>query len=93
MHDADGTRRQVQRALLTLILRKHPAPMTFPQLFRELLDDSPEDSGGYALACAVRDLVMVDLLHCDGIFVLPTRAALHLAQLETGPGYSEGTPR
>lgn len=69
--------RKVQRALLALILREHPTQMTFPDLARELFDDPDDFLAGDALARAVRDLAAIGLLQSNGLFVLPTRAALH----------------
>lgn len=76
--------RDVQRQVLTVILREHPRPLTLSMLGRELLEDRSDLSADCALARAVRDLAVVGLLYSDGLFLLPTRPALHFARLEMG---------
>lgn len=71
----------VQRAVLALVLAEHPTQMTFPELARELFDDPDDFLAGDALARAVRDLAAIGLLHSNGLFVLPTRAALRFHDL------------
>lgn len=74
--------RQLQRMILALVLHEHPREMTILGLAAALLDDSEDAAAGYALFCAVRDLVLADLLYSTGILIAPTRAALHLKWLE-----------
>ncbi len=50
--------RKMRRQLLALILREYPAPMKFPKLAGELLENPDDMATGIALARAVRDLVM-----------------------------------
>jgi hypothetical protein len=77
-----ATDRQLRRAVFVAVLRAHPAALTFGQLARQLPID-PEDSlTAYALACAVRELVMDGLLQGDGLHVVPTQAALFFAGFE-----------
>lgn len=52
------------------------------QLARELFADQHDFLAGYALACAVRELVMDGLLQSDGLHVAPTNAALFFAGME-----------
>lgn len=76
MHD-HGTPSGVatQRAVLSLVLDAHPKPVTIPDLAREI-------NAGHAVEVAVRDLVGVGLLECNGITVRPSAAALHFDDLE-----------
>ncbi len=62
-----------QGAVLALVLSEHPAVLAVYEIVRELGDGEAEQ--------AVRDLVGVGLLRCEGASVLPTRAALHFDQL------------
>jgi predicted transcriptional regulator len=59
----------VQRAVLSLALDAHPKSLTIPQLAREI-------DRGDAVERAVRDLVAVGLLECQGMSVEPTLATL-----------------
>ena len=73
---------RTERAVLALVLAEHPAQLSVLELARELCE-SPEDfAEGDAVERAVRDLVGVGLLHRQGGFVLPTRAALHFDRLD-----------
>jgi hypothetical protein len=71
----------MQRAVLALVLRQHPELLTFPGLARALFDRPYSFAADYALARAVRDLVGEELLHSNGLYVMPTRAARHFARL------------
>jgi hypothetical protein len=71
---------KAQRIVLDLVLAEHPAQLSICELAREINqggDFAAED----AVERAVRDLVGVGVLRCQGAAVLPTRAALHLDQL------------
>ena len=91
MQDDDTQRRELspaeqdartEGALLALVLAEHPTQLTVFDLTRELCE-SPEDfAEGDAVERAVRDLVGAGLLHCQGGFVLPTRAALRFDRLD-----------
>jgi hypothetical protein len=63
-----------QGAVLALVLSEHPAVLAVYEIVRELGDDGEAEQ-------ALRDLVGVGLLRCEGASVLPTRAALHFDQL------------
>jgi hypothetical protein len=65
----------VQRAVLSLALAAHPKSLTIPGLSREI-------DQGDAVEHAVRELVGVGLLDCDGITIRPSAAALHSERLE-----------
>ena len=72
---------QMQRVVLAVILREHPVLLTFPALAEELFANPGDLVAGYALARAVRDLVVEGLLHSNGFLVLPSRAALCFERL------------
>lgn len=82
------TDREMQRVVLTVILREYPVLLTFPALVCELLENPSDLIGGMALARAVRDLVEAGLLHSNGHLVLPSRPALHVKRLNGGDGYA-----
>jgi hypothetical protein len=64
----------VERAVLGLVLDAHPESLTIPEIARQI--------GGDAVESAVRDLVGVGLLDCEGVLIRPTAAALHFERLE-----------
>jgi hypothetical protein len=70
------------RAILAFLLYKHPDRLTIPGLSRGL-----NEGGGFnddnSVERAVRELVGVGLLKCDGAYVVPTRAALFFDALES----------
>lgn len=63
------------------LLDVHPSQLTTLELIRELGGEAPEFAERDAIERAVRDLSGVGLLHRNGEFVVPTRAALRLCQL------------
>ncbi len=64
----------VERAVLGLVLDAHPKSLTIPEIARRI--------GGDAVESAVRDLVGVGLLECQGDSIQPTAAALRFGALE-----------
>jgi hypothetical protein len=84
MHDQPSPRsteredERTQSAVLSLVLNEHPAQLTICEVAREVTVDE-----GDAPERAVRDLVGVGLLRCEGASVLPTRAALHFDRLSS----------
>jgi hypothetical protein len=73
---------KTERVVLALLLEEHPGQLTIPELSRTLNADPGFDTDD-AVERAVRELVGAGLLHCEGAFIVPTRAALYFAQLET----------
>lgn len=71
-----------QRLVLKLLLEKHPAKLTIPEVAQALYAEPGVGPDGDVVERAICDLVGADLLHCRGRFVLPTRATLHFAGLE-----------
>jgi hypothetical protein len=73
--------------VLAFVLAEHPDQLTVSELARELSKGSNSFAESDAIECAVRDLVGSGLLHCNGEFVLPTRAALRFDRIgPTGHG-------
>jgi hypothetical protein len=56
--------------------------LTLSELTRELINDPDDSAQRDTVKQAVRDLTGIGLLDRQGIFVLPSRAALHCARLE-----------
>ncbi len=73
-----------QRVVLTRVLVLHPTHLTLPELAHEVCEDPEDFSEGDALARAVRDLAAAGLMRMSGIYVVPTRAALHFDSLLNG---------
>jgi len=73
----------IEAAVLAQMLALHPAVMSLAELIREMGEDA-DPEGREAVERAVRDLVAAGLLHRDGAFVRPTRAALRFDQLLEG---------
>lgn len=78
-----GEDRKLQRAVLVLVLDRHPDQLTVIELGREITNENAERGEADALARAVRDLVLVGLLECPDGIVIPTRAALYFDALES----------
>jgi hypothetical protein len=77
MHDKASPRsdRGVKRAVLALALEAHPKSLTIPDLAREI-------DQGDAVERAVRDLVGIGLLVCEGVTIRSSPAALRFYRLE-----------
>jgi hypothetical protein len=82
------TDQEMQRVVLTVVLREYPVLLTFPVIACELFENPDDLVGGMALARAVRDLVMAGLLHSNGFLVLPSRPALHVKRLSGKDGWA-----
>jgi hypothetical protein len=80
----DDEDRKTEAAVLSLLLDEHPALLTADELVLVLHADpdrpDPEDAAGRA----IRELTGAGLLHRDGRFLAPSRAALYFARLELG---------
>jgi hypothetical protein len=79
----DPKHKKAERAVLAFLLYKHPDErLTIPELSRVL-----NEGGGFdeddAVERAVRELVGVGLLECEGAYVVPTSAALYFDALES----------
>jgi hypothetical protein len=72
---------QAEHAVLAFLLDEHPSQLTIPELSRALNAVPDSFSAHDAVERAVRELDGAGLLHCDGGFAVPTRAALYFARL------------
>lgn len=70
-----------ESAVLQRVLDLHPVLLTLAELIRELGGESPGFARRDAIERAVRDLAGAGLLHSQGAFVTPTRAALRFSEL------------
>ena len=74
--------RKTESAVLALLLDEHPARLTTDELILVLHADpergDPQDAGQRA----IRQLVGAGLIHREGRFLAPSRAALYFAALE-----------
>jgi hypothetical protein len=71
-----------ERAVLALLLDEHPIRLTMEELILVLHADPAGADPGDAAARAVRELVGAGLIHREGEFLSPTRAALYIVALE-----------
>jgi hypothetical protein len=76
-----ATELPMQRFVLALVLREHPALLTLPALAGRVLANPRTLSGGVALARALRDLDNEGLVFSDGLVIQPSRPALHVKRL------------
>jgi hypothetical protein len=76
-----ATELPMQRFVLALVLREHPALLTLPALAGRVLANPRTLSGGVALARALRDLDNEGLVFSDGFCIEPSRPALHVKRL------------
>jgi hypothetical protein len=70
-----------EAAALARVLDLHPVLVTLDELVRELEGEAAAFAERDAVERAVRDLGGAGLLHVDGTFVVPTRAALRFKEL------------
>lgn len=70
-----------QSAVLAILLAEYPVQLTFSELAREILGGAGDFGQRDAVKRVVRDLAGVGLLHCNGVFVLPSRVALYNERL------------
>jgi hypothetical protein len=74
---------KAERTVLAFLLEEHPTQLTIPELSLALYAHPGDFESDDAVERAVRELVGAGLLHCEGAFIVPTRAALYFAQLES----------
>jgi len=72
---------RLQRVVLALVLREHPAVLTLPALAGQVLTDARTLTGKVALARALRDLDNEGLVFSDGMRMQPSRPAIHVKRL------------
>ena len=71
-----------QAGVLRQVLSLYPQALTLEEVVREMTAAAPEFSERDRIERAVNDLVAGGLMHRNGNFVLPTRAALLFYELE-----------
>ncbi len=72
---------RTENAVLSLLLEEHPTRLTLGELSLVLHADSQLGDPDDAAKCAVRELVGAGLVHQDGRFLAPSRAALYFERL------------
>ena len=63
--------------VLSVLIDEHPIRMTLDELILVMHADPEDDDPGVTTQDAVRELVSAGLVHRDGRFLAPTRAALY----------------
>ena len=74
----------VESTVLWQLLVLHPTQVTLEELIRDLAVDPEEFAERDAIERAVRDLVRAGLVHRNGEFAIPSRAALRFNELQGG---------
>ena len=72
---------KAERTVLAFLLEEHPSHLTIRELALALNVAHDSFTADDTVARAVRQLVGAGLLHCQGTFVVPTRAALYVERL------------
>lgn len=75
--------RKIQGAILALLLTEHPIRLTMDELALVLHGGADLFASEDAAEVAVHELVGAGLVHQDGRFLAPTRAALYFDHLES----------
>ena len=84
MREAGGEDAMVEAAVLRQLLLLHPAQLTLEELIVDLATDPEAFAERDAIERAVRDLARAGLVHRNGEFAVPSRAALRFDQLLGG---------
>jgi hypothetical protein len=74
----------VEATVLRQLLLIHPTQVTVEELIRDIAVDAEEFAERDAIERAVRDLGRAGLLHRNGEFAIPSRAALRFNELLGG---------
>lgn len=74
--------RKHQSAILALLLTEHPIRLAMDELMLVLHGGADLFASAEAAEIAIHDLVGAGLVHQDGRFLAPTRAALYFDSLE-----------
>lgn len=80
-HNAAARDARTENAVLTFLLDEHPTRLTLGELSLVLNADPRLDDPDDAAERAVRELVGAGLIHQDGRFLAPSRAALYFERL------------
>lgn len=73
---------RTEAAVLRWLLALHPVQITFDELLREVCEEPEDFAQRDAIDRAVHDLATAGLVHRNGEFVVPSRAALRFDELE-----------
>lgn len=73
-----------EAVVLRWLLALHPVQVTFDELLREVCEEPDDFAQHDAIDRAVRDLAVAGLVHRNGEFVVPSRAALRFDELLGG---------
>jgi predicted transcriptional regulator len=76
-----GNDEQVESAVLRQLLLLHPAQVTVEELITDVAADPEEFAERDSVERAVRDLARAGLVHRNGEFAIPSRAALRFSEL------------
>lgn len=79
-----GEDTRTESAVLALLLEGHPIHLTMDELVLVLHADPERGDSADAAQRAVRELVGAGLVHRDGSFLCPSRAAFYFDALEVG---------
>lgn len=79
-----GEDARTESAVLALLLEEHPIRLTVDELILVLHADPERGDPEDAARRAVRELVGAGLVHLEGRFFAPSRAALYFDGLEVG---------
>lgn len=74
--------RQAERSVLSFLVDEHPSQLTIPEIARTFYAPPADFQKSDVVERAIRELVGAGLLHCEGAFLVPTRAALYFVGLE-----------
>lgn len=80
--DCSAEEIQAERVVLAFLLDEYPSRLTIPELCRALYAHPNDFNSSDAVERAVRELDGAGLIHCDGGYAVPSRAALYFARLE-----------
>lgn len=73
---------EAQRVVLGFLLEVHPARLKVFELCRALYAHPGDFDSKDAVERALRELDGAGLVHCDGGYAVPSRAALYFSRLE-----------
>lgn len=73
---------KAQRIVLGFLLEEHPTRLTIPELCRALYAHPNDFDTNDVVERAIRELDGAGLIHCDGGYAVPSRAALCFDRLE-----------
>jgi hypothetical protein len=74
--------RKDQGTVLRVLIDEHPVRMSLDELILVMHADPEGDDPGIATRDALRELVSAGLVHREGRFLSPTRAALYFAAVD-----------